>query len=218
MQMKVIKVSANNPQPEAIRLAADAIRRGELVVFPTETVYGLAADALNDFAVRRVFEVKGRYHSLPLPVQVASVADLPKVASEIPEAAAKLAEAFWPGPLTLVLPKNESVSALIGAGSNTVGVRIPDHPVALALLREVGTPIVATSANVSGEEPAVQAACAVRRLGNAVAIVLDAGECKLGKASTVVDVSVYPPRIVRHGAISVAEILKVVEQVEDIHE
>lgn len=213
--MKVIKVSANNPQPEAIRLAADAINRGELVIFPTETVYGLAADAFNDFAVRRVFEVKGRYHSLPLPLQIASAAELPKVALEVSEDAEKLAEAFWPGPLTLVLPKNELVSALISGGANTVGVRIPDHPVALALLREVGTAIIATSANISGDPPAVQAVDAIRGLCCAVAIMLDAGECRLGRASTVVDVSVCPPRIVRHGAISAAEILKVVKRVED---
>ena len=216
--MRIIQVNALNPEPEAISLAVQAIRRGELVVFPTETVYGLAADALNEFAVRRVFEVKGRYRSLPLPVQVASIADLPKVASEVSETAAKLAEAFWPGPLTLVLPKNESLSALISAGADTVGVRIPDHPVALALLREVGTPIIATSANASGEPPAVEIESALRGLGESAAVVLDAGECRLGQASTVVDVSVSPPRIVRHGAISVAEILKVVEQVEDIAE
>ena len=94
--MRIIQVNALNPDPEAVSLAVQAIRRGELVVFPTETVYGLAADALNEFAVRRVFEVKGRYHALPLPVQVASIADLPKVASEVSETAAKLAEAFWP--------------------------------------------------------------------------------------------------------------------------
>jgi len=140
------------------------------------------------------------------------------VASKVSQTAAKLAEAFWPGPLTLVLPKNESLSALISAGADTVGVRIPDHPVALALLREVGTPIIATSANASGEPPAVEIESALRGLGEAAAVVLDAGECRLGQASTVVDVSVHPPRIVRHGAISVAEILKVVEQVEDIAE
>ena len=211
--MIVLKVDARSPDPEAIRTAADAIRRGELVVFPTETVYGLAADALNESAVKRVLEVKGRCGTLPLPVQVASVDDLPKVASSVSETVRLLAARFWPGPLTLVLPKSSAISSLVSAGAETVGVRIPDHAVALALLRELGSPIVATSANITGEPPALRAESAIEKLGEAVSVVLDAGESVLKVSSTVLDASVSPPRILRPGAISAEEIRQSVGEV-----
>jgi len=204
--MIVLKVSPDSPDPVSIRRAADAIRRGELVVFPTETVYGLAADALNEAAVALVFEAKGREETRALPVQIAGVEQLSRVASGIPQGALALAERFWPGPLTLVLPKSDAVPDAVTGGGGTIGVRVPDHPVALALLRELGTPIVATSANVSGRSAPRSAGCAIRGFGNLVSIVLDAGECRIGVPSTVVDMTVTPPRIVREGAIGREEI------------
>lgn len=213
--MIVHKVDPHNPDPDAIREAADVVRRGELVVFPTETVYGLAADALSEAAVRRVFDAKGRAEEHPLPVQVAGVEQLGLVASDVPDAAKALAERFWPGPLTIVLPKNRSLPDIVTGGRDTVGVRVPDHAVALALLREVGGPIIATSANVSGRSAPRSAGCAIRGFGNMVAVILDAGESKIGVASTVVDVSVVPPRILRRGAISAEEIRAVVGEVDE---
>ncbi|MGC8862268.1 MAG: L-threonylcarbamoyladenylate synthase, partial [Armatimonadota bacterium] len=141
--MIVLRVNAEKPAPESIRLAADALRRGELVVFPTETVYGLAADALSEEAVRLVFEAKGRPQGQALPVQVAEVEQLSGVVREIPNAARVLAARFWPGPLTIVLPKSATLPDVVSGGKDTIGVRVPDHPVALALLREVARPIVA---------------------------------------------------------------------------
>jgi len=208
--MIVLKVSPDSPDPVSIRRAADAIRRGELVVFPTETVYGLAADALNEAAVALVFEAKGREETRALPVQIAGVEQLSRVASGIPQGALALAERFWPGPLTLVLPKSDAVPDAVTGGGGTIGVRVPDHPVALALLRELGTPIVATSANVSGRSAPRSAGCAIRGFGNLVSIVLDAGECRIGVPSTVVDMTVTPPRIVREGAIGREEIEAIV--------
>ena len=208
--MIVLKVSPDSPDPVSIRRAADAIRRGELVVFPTETVYGLAADALNEAAVALVFEAKGREETRALPVQIAGVEQLSRVASGIPQGALALAERFWPGPLTLVLPKSDAVPDAVTGGGGTIGVRVPDHPVALALLRELGTPIVATSANVSGRSAPRSAGCAIRGFGNLVSIVLDAGECRIGVPSTVVDMTVAPPRIVREGAIGREEIEAIV--------
>jgi len=208
--MIVLKVSADLPDPESIRRAADAIRRGELVVFPTETVYGLAADALNEAAVKLVFEAKGREGTHALPVQIAGVEQLGRVASEMPEVATALAERFWPGPLTIVLPKNDAIPDIVTGGANTIGVRVPDHAVALALLRELRTPIVATSANVSGRSAPRSAGCAIRGFGNLVSIALDAGECRIGVPSTVVDLTVKPPSIVRQGAIGREEIEAVI--------
>lgn len=213
-----IRMDATNPDAGAIRAAAEAIRKGELVIFPTETVYGLAADATNDEAVLRVFAAKGRGWEQSLPVQIADPGDLGGVAAEMPEGTRRLAEKYWPGPLTIVLKKSRAISEFVTGGRGTVGVRIPDHPVALALLRELGAPIVATSANLSGEEPATNAGSAVRDLGHLVSVVLDAGECRLGVPSTVVDLSVSPPRILRRGAIPVAEIREILGEVEEIEE
>lgn len=200
---------------QAVRAAADALRRGELVVFPTETVYGLAADALNDSAVRAVFEAKGRAETSALPVQIADIESLGSIACGIPNAALVLARRFWPGPLTIVLPKGPSISAVVSGGAETVGVRIPDHPVALALLREMRSPIVATSANISGQLAPKNARAAIRQLGGAVSVVLDAGECAIGAASTVIDLSASPPRILRRGAIGVPQIRELIGEVEN---
>ncbi|MCX6344695.1 MAG: L-threonylcarbamoyladenylate synthase [Armatimonadetes bacterium] len=207
--MIALKIDPENPDMRLVQQAAEAIRAGELVVFPTETVYGLAADALNEAAVARIFEAKGRVESNPLPVQVSGVEMLSMVAGYVPRAAAALAERFWPGPLTLVLEKSERISRLISAGTGKVGVRVPDHAVALALLRAVAGPIVASSANVSGELSARNADDAIRQLGEFVSVVLDAGESAIGVASTVVDVTVDPPVILRHGAISDIDIEQV---------
>lgn len=213
--MITIKIDPFNPDMKAIRAAGDAIRAGELVIFPTETVYGLAANAMDEAAVMRVFDAKGRVDKQPLPVQVASIGDVLKAAEYIPESARPLAELYWPGPLTLVLTKNAAVPSIVTAGKETIGVRISDHPVALALAKEVGSPIVATSANVSGDPPARNAIDAVREVGEYVTLVLDGGESRLGQASTVVDVTVAPARILRRGAISVEDIRKVLGEVEE---
>lgn len=213
--MITLKVDPDNPDMKAIRAAADVIRRGELVVFPTETVYGLAADALNESAIKRVFEAKGRFDHQPLPVQVGSIADVAKAAEYIPEIARPLAERYWPGPLTLVLMKSAALPTTVTGGKETVGVRVSDHPVALALAKEVGSPIIATSANVSGNAAPRTADQAVREVGESVSMVLDGGESRLGVSSTVVDVSVTPPRILRRGTIGVDEIRKVLGEVEE---
>lgn len=208
--MIVLTVDPNNPDPAAIRAAADAIRRGELVIFPTETVYGLAADALSEDAIRLVFDAKGRDEGNPLPVQVAGVEQLAMVTSSVPDSARALAAKYWPGPLTIVLPKNDSLSDLVTAGRPNVGVRVPDHKVALALLRELGSPIIASSANISGNPAPTTAQSAIDQVGEGAAIVLDAGECRIGVASTVVDLSTTPPRILRSGVITDDEIRAIV--------
>jgi L-threonylcarbamoyladenylate synthase len=213
--MITLKVDPDNPDMAAIRAAADAIRRGELVIFPTETVYGLAADAMNESAVKKVFDAKGRLDHEALPVQVGSMAAVSQAAEFVPENARLLAERFWPGPLTLVLPKSAALSSIVTGGRNTVGVRVSDHPVALALAREVGSPIVATSANVSGAAAPRNAEQAIRGIGESASIVLNGGECRLGVSSTVVDVSVTPARILRRGTIGVDEIRKVLGEVEE---
>lgn len=213
--MITLKIDPDNPDMKAIRAAADAIRDGKLVVFPTETVYGLAADALNEDAVKKVFDAKGRADREPLPVQVGGLGAVAQAAEFMPENVKPLAELYWPGPLTLVLTKNASVPSIVTSGRETIGVRVSDHPVALALAKEVGSPIIATSANVSGDPPATNAMDAVKEIGASVEILLDGGESRLGKSSTVVDVTVTPARVLRRGSLSVDDIRKVLGEVEE---
>lgn len=212
MKTVILRVDANSPDKSAIDAAAQAIRRGALVAFPTETVYGLAADALNLEAVARVFEVKGRPANNPLPVQVASERDIPQVAVDIPYVAAELIRRFMPGPLTIVLRASPDVPDLVTAGTGTVGVRIPDHPVALELLRSAAIPIVAPSANPSGEPPPTSAEEVLAYLGGRIEYLLDAGPSQIRIASTVVDLTSTPPRILRHGAISDEELAPFLER------
>ncbi len=202
MESLVLTVDPAVPDPEVIQTAVEAIRRGELVSFPTETVYGLAADAFNDDAVARVYEVKGRPANNPLPVQVASADDIRQVAIDIPDVAWELIRRFMPGPLTIVLRASPGLPDMVTAGTGTVGVRIPDHPVALALIRAAGTAIVAPSANPSGEPPPPSAEEVLAYLDGRIEYILDAGPTLLKIASTVVDLTCTPPRILRHGAIS----------------
>ena len=198
-----------DPTPENIELAADRLRRGELVAFPTETVYGLGAHALDTEAVARIYAAKGRPTHNPLIVHVASTEDARALCREWPDAAQKLAERFWPGPLTLVVPRAAGVPGLVSAGLATIALRVPAHPVALELLRASGLPIAAPSANKSGQVSPSRAAHVLDSLGDAT-WVLDGGACEVGIESTVVDVSGARPAILRPGTISARSIENVV--------
>ena len=202
METLVLAVDSVNPEHDLMERAGDAIRRGELVAFPTETVYGLGADAFNRQAVARIYEVKGRRTSNPLPVQIASIADVPKLAREVTGLARRLMEAFFPGPLTLVLHASPDLPEMVTAGTGKVGIRMPDHPVALALIREAGTPIVVPSANTSGHPPPTTAEEVLAYLSGKIELVLDAGPTRLKVVSTVVDVTETLPRILRQGSIT----------------
>jgi len=202
METLVLKVDPRNPAAEIIKRAGDAIRRGELVAFPTETVYGLGADAFNKRAVARVYEAKGRPADNPLPIQITSKDEALKLAAEVPDVARRLMERFFPGPLTLVLRASPDVPDEVTAGTGKIGIRMPDHPVALALIRSAGTPIVAPSANVTGQPPPTSAEEVLAYLGGRIELILDAGPTPLKIASTVVDVTEVPPKILRHGSIS----------------
>jgi L-threonylcarbamoyladenylate synthase len=182
--------------------AVDLLRAGGLVAFPTETVYGLGANAFNADAVRRIYEAKGRPATSPLIVHVASVAMAKKVVSEWPAAAEKLAARYWPGPLTLVLPKTKRIPMVVTAGLGTVGVRMPAHPVALALIRKARLPLAAPSANRFTELSPVTAEQVQRGLGVAVDLVLDGGPCRVGIESTVLSLAGPTPVLLRPGMVS----------------
>lgn len=204
--MEILRVEPENINKAAIRRAADELRAGGLIIFPTETVYGLAADALNEDAVRLVYEAKGRPSGMPLPVQISEADQLGMIAARVPDIAKKLVEKYFPGPLTIVLPRSAVLPELVTAGRPTVGVRMPDHPVAIAIIREFGGPIVATSANLSGQREPKSAEEAGEFLNNKVGLVIDSGPAEIGSPSTVIDVTVTPPKVLRVGAVPVEEL------------
>jgi L-threonylcarbamoyladenylate synthase len=188
-------------EPAAIAEAAAALRGGGLVAFPTETVYGLGADAFNPRAVARVFEVKARPSFDPLIVHLADAGDLARVSPTDDPRVAALAARFWPGPLTLVLPRRPEVPDLVTSGLDTVGVRVPAHPAAHALIASAGTPVAAPSANPFGYVSPTTAAHVAELLGRSVDLVLDGGPCRVGVESTILSLAGEPPVILRPGGV-----------------
>lgn len=190
-----------------IEIAVSCLRAGDLVAFPTETVYGLGASAINEHALKRLFNVKGRPNNHPVIVHLADFKQVYEWASEVPDSAKVLAERFWPGPLTMILKRASRVSDLITGGQDTIGLRIPNHPVAIALLRAFGEAVAAPSANRFGRVSPTCAQDVRNELGNDVACVLDGGNCQVGIESTIVDLTQGKPRILRPGMISESDIV-----------
>ena len=195
----------------SIAIATNILRDGGLVAYPTDTLYGLGAHGWQPEAVARVFAAKGRTPDRPLPLLLARSEDMVEVAKAIPIAAWRLAAVFWPGALTLVLPKGPRVPAVVTAGGPSVAVRVPNHPVTLALIRAVGAPIAGTSANRSGGPAPITAEDVLAQLGGRIEAVLDGGRCPGGVESSVLDLSGEHPRLLRLGAIDVAALEDVLE-------
>lgn len=211
--MQTLAVDPRHPSREVLERAAALLRGGALVAFPTETVYGLGANALDPAAVQRIFDAKGRPSYNPLIVHVADAAGARRIAREWPERAARLAERFWPGPLTLVVPKRPEIPDIVTGGLDTVAVRVPAHPVALALLRAVDLPIAAPSANPSTRISPTTAQHVAKALGDRVTLIVDGGPTSVGIESTVLDVSGDEPVLLRPGAITPAQLADVVGEV-----
>ena len=195
--------------PENRQAAGRLLREGGVVVYPTDTLYGLGACVFHAGAIDRVFAIKGRPASQPLPVLVDSVERLAEVASEVPPIALVLAQAFWPGPLTLVLPKHSRLPDAVTGGGDTVAIRQPAHSSPLALIAACGCPITGTSANRSGGPDPATADEAIAQLGDSVDMVLDGGPARLGTSSTVVDVTTTPARVLRLGAVPLEKLRRV---------
>src|SRR5262249_11514941 len=194
--------------------AAEILRRGGLVAFPPESVYGLGAHALDREAVERIFAAKGRPATNPLIVHAADESAARALARAWPDAAMRLAQRFWPGPLTLVVPKAEAVPDIVTAGGTTVALRVPVHPVALALLREAGIPLAAPSANRSTQVSPTRAEHVLRGLDGRIDVLLDAGPTPGGIESTVLDVTTSPPRLLRPGLVTPREIEAIIGPIE----
>jgi len=199
----IIRVDSIAPDASAIRQAAATLLGGGLVAFPTETVYGLGANALDAAAVQRIFAAKGRPASDPLIVHIAALDQLDSVAQDVPALAHTLARAFWPGPLTLVLKRRPAIPATVAAGRDTVAVRIPDHAVPLALARAAGVPIAAPSANLFTRPSPTTAAHVLEDLDGRIDLLLDGGPTPIGLESTVLDLTSAQPTLLRPGGVSI---------------
>ena len=197
----------------AIRRAIQVLKGGGLVAFPTDTVYGVGAHAFMPKAVEKLYTAKIRPRDKAIPILLAGVEDLALVAEEIPEVAWELMERFWPGGLTLVLPKKAAVPDMVTAGQPNVAVRVPDHPVPRALIEGLGAPLAATSANLSGHPSPITAEEVRAELGGRIELILDGGRCPGGIPSTVLDLTADPPAILRRGAVAAEEIKAILPRV-----
>lgn len=201
MAARIETVDPQRPDPGVLARGAALLRQGLLVVYPTETFYGLACDPRQSAAVERIFVAKGRPERMALPLIAADREAVRTCVRSLPERAGRLMDAFWPGPLTLVFTAADDLPPLLLGGGHTVAIRVSSHPVASALSRAAGGPIVATSANRSGEPPPSTAREALEALGDLVSLVLDAGPTEGGSSSTVLDLTADPPRLIRSGAV-----------------
>lgn len=202
MKTELVKIDPLHMDEKAMEHAGRLIAEGELVAFPTETVYGLGGDALHPEAAQKIYAAKGRPSDNPLIVHIAEFSDLERIAKEVPEQARKLADAFWPGPLTMIVWKNDSVPYKTTGGMDTVAVRMPNHPVALELIRKSGCLIAAPSANTSGRPSPTEAAHVAEDLDGRIAMILDGGAVRIGIESTIVDLTEKTPMILRPGYIT----------------
>ena len=204
--LKIIQADPYNPRDDHIAETSQVIKEGGVIVFPTQYLYGLGADALNAEAVDRIFEIKQRSYHKPLLVLIPHRKDLTKLVQHVSSAAVDIMNYFWPGAVTLIFKARDTLPENLTAKTGKVGIRMPQHPVALALSRSVGCPLTATSANITGTSGCSTVSDINLRISNKVDLILDAGPLKGGIGSTVVDVTVDPPKILREGAIPAKDI------------
>lgn len=207
---RVLPIDPEHPDARTIALASEVIRRGGMVAFPTETVYGLGANALDEESVRGIFTAKGRPEQNPLIVHIAGRSMILQVVKQWPPAAERLAEKFWPGPLTLVVNMSDAIPLVVTGGGPTVGVRWPTHPVAEALIRGAGVPLAAPSANRSAEVSPTRAEHVVKSLGGRIDLILDGGPTRNGIESTVLNLTCDPPVLLRPGPVSISDLEHVI--------
>ena len=214
MVCEIIKVNPQKPFKDIVQKAANLIKKGGLVAFPTETVYGLGANALDKKAVRKIFKVRKRPIDNPIIIHIADVKELSKLARNISKEVKILAKKFWPGPLTLILFKKKIVPDEITAGADTVAIRMPKNKIALELIRVSKVPIAAPSANLAGKPSPTEARHVFEDLKDKIDLILDGGRTKIGIESTVIDLTVKPPQVLRPGGVSFEQLKKVIKNIQ----
>jgi len=194
--MNTTRVTKANRQA-IVKKAVALLKQGKVIIFPTETVYGIGADALNKKAVAKIFRLKKRPKTQPLQILISDISDVNKFASTVPQKALHLMKKSWPGPLTAVIKKNGRIPNIVTGGLKTVGIRMPNHPLALEIIKALGRPLAASSANISGVNPPKTAEEAARHFKSGVALVIDGGRCRIGKASKVLDLTGKKTKLIR---------------------
>lgn len=210
MQTKVIKIHEDKLESKILKECGEALRSGKLVVFPTETVYGLGANALEEEAVKKIFEAKGRPQDNPIIVHISEIEEITSLVKEVPKIAYKLMERFWPGPMTIILSKSSLIPNRTSGGLNSVGIRMPSNKIARQLIKVAKVPIAAPSANISGRPSPTDIETCIEDLNGKVDYIIGGEKCDVGVESTVIDCTVYPPCILRPGGITL-EMLKEIE-------
>lgn len=211
---KIVRINKNDPEIELIDFAANVIREGGLVAFPTETVYGIGANSFNEEAVKKIFIAKGRPQDNPLIVHIAELEQIYDLVEDVPQKAKTLMKKFWPGPLTLIFKKSEKVPYVNTAGMDTVAIRMPSNPIAHLLIKRAEVPISAPSANVSGKPSPTDASHVIEDLYGKVDVIIDGGKCDVGVESTVLDLTEKVPVILRPGAVTLEMLKEVIGNVE----
>ncbi|MBR3767688.1 MAG: threonylcarbamoyl-AMP synthase [Clostridia bacterium] len=214
MNTKLYKITDCVSQKNEIKEIASLLKKGEAVAIPTETVYGIAADCFNESAVEKIFEAKGRPSDNPLIVHIAKTEELYSLVKEVPEKAKMLADKYWPGPLTIILPKKDSVSDKVSGGLPTVAVRMPSHPVARAIIEEAGVPLAAPSANISGFPSPTSASYVIDDMYGRLPAIVDGGDCDFGIESTVVTLATDVPVLLRPGAVTYEQLTEILGKVK----
>jgi L-threonylcarbamoyladenylate synthase len=213
MKTLVLKINPKNPEKDKIKLAAEVLRQGGLVAFPTDTVYGLGADATNEKSVKQIFKVKKRPLVKALPILIAAKKDLGKYTSGNSRKIKKIIDKYWPGPLTIILEKKKNIPSTVTAGKKTIGIRVPNHPIALALIRALGRPLATTSANISDKPSPTTVRGVKKYLNKKIDMILDSGKTKFGQESTVLDYTTSPPTLLRSGAIKAKTLEKLINKI-----
>jgi L-threonylcarbamoyladenylate synthase len=208
---EVLKPGADSSEEEILTRAAEIIAGGGIIAYPTETFYGLGADATNEKAIQKIFTVKGRDFKNPISLIIGKPDDIYPLVKDVPETAKKMMSAFWPGALTIVFSAADNVSPMLTAGNGKIGLRVSSHPIAGKIAQKINRPLTATSANLSGMPECSRAFEVIDQIGNKIDAIIDCGQTKGGKASTIIDVTCDPPVILREGAISRKNIGKYID-------
>lgn len=205
---EIVRINPKAPEMDVIRRAVEYIKAGEVIAYPTETIYGLGVDVFNEKAIKKLYKLKQRDYGLPIAILVSDIEMMAQVVGDVPESARQLMRSFWPGPLTICFPASKNISRSLTTNTGKIGVRISSHPVATAIVRELGKPLTTTSANLTSFPPSLNVKHITNYFKDKIPYIIDAGECEPTRGSTVVDVAEDTMAVIRDGSIPAEEVIK----------